>query len=211
MAIPSAVVNAGNGHQQQNIFRITFSQALSSIPTLEAWDDSTFSTTLKEMFTGTAGNGNVPYVSGLATTDTAPGGPSWEPASPVAGGAVANRLQGTTSYVNLAAEIPTAGFSVRFNLNWQVGYDATVPATTTQNGVLACRYAYSGTAPSLTWAYNDSGAGGTEAAPQWTTITPGSAGNYIRPMDSSSNSSSPVWTRPTSGVADAPTIWVTAT
>ena len=207
MSVPSMVENAGNNSTAQNCFRITFSQNLASIPTLEAWDDNTFSSTVKEMFAGTAGNGNIPYLSAVATTNAAPSS-AWEPAAATAGGAVINRLQGTTSYVNLSTGIPVASGTVRFNLSWQIGYDASVPSTNTMNGVLACRYAYSGSTPSLTWAYNDNGAGGTEGSPSWTTISSGSGGNRIVPADSTATSSNIVLTKPTSGVADAPTIWV---
>lgn len=209
MAIPSQVANAGNNSSNQNIFRIVFSQNLSANPTLESWDDGTFSTTNKEQFTGTTGNGDIPYVSAVATTDGPPSS-SWKPVSPVAGGAVANRLLGTTNFVNLSTSIPVSGGSVRFNLDFEIPFDATVPAINTW-GVLACRFSFSGATPTLTWQYNDVGAGGTEGAPQWTTITPGNAGNFTRPADAGTTSANVVVTRPTSGVIDAAQIWVTNT
>jgi len=213
MAIPSKVTGAGNGNAVQNVFRVTFSQTLSTLPDLEAWDDSTFSTTGKEMFSGTPVNGNIPYVAAVATTDLVPAA-NWKPAAPVGGGTAsgtANRMKGLTNFIFLSAAIPTVGQSVRFNLNWEMPSDATVPATNTQNGVLAVRYAYSGATPTLTWAFNDASAGGTEGAPVWTTITPGSAGNFIRPADSSATSANPVLTKPVSGTLDSPTVWVTST
>ena len=210
MAIPSNAANAGNNSSAQNVFQVVFSQALSAAPQLEAWDDATFSTTSKEMFTGTTGNGNVPYVSAVATTNSAPSS-DWEPASPVAGGAVANRLEGLTSFVTLSTASPTAGQSIRFNINWQIGFDATVPSINTCNGVLAVRYSFSGATPTLTWQFNDVSAGGTEGAPQWTTMTPGASGNFIRPADSGSSSASVVFTKPVTGTVDSAQVWVTNT
>jgi hypothetical protein len=210
MAIPNKVKGAGNNSAAQNVFKIVFSQALSSVPTLEAWDDDTFATVVKEMFAGTSGNGNKPFLSAVATTDAAPAS-AWKPASPAAGGATINRLKGNTNYVNLAASPPALGGSVRFNLNWELPSDASVPSTTTMNGVLAVRYAYSGSAPTLTWQFNDNGAGGTEGAPQWTTITPGAAGSYIRPVDSGATAATLYVTKPLSSVADQGEIWVTST
>src|SRR6266403_959451 len=99
MAIPSNVVGAGNNSSAVNPFKVTFSNALSASPTLESWDDSTFVTTIKEQFVGTGANGNIPYVSAVATTQGAPSS-NWKPASPTAGGAIANRLKGTTNFVN---------------------------------------------------------------------------------------------------------------
>lgn len=209
MSIPSKVTGAGNSSSAQNVFRIQFSQALSGNPTLESWDDSTFSTTTREQFTGTAVNGNIPYLSAVATTDSGPVS-NWKPVAPVAGGATINRLLGLTNFVNLSTVIPIAGGFVRFNLDFEIPSDAAVPSTNTF-GVLACRFSYSGATPSLTWQFNDNSAGGTEGAPQWTTLTPGAAGNFIRPADSSATSSNVVVTKPLSGVADAGAVWVTNT
>ena len=209
MAIPSNVAGAGNNSSARNVFRIVFSQNLSANPSLESWDDATFSTTNKEQFTGTTQNGDIPYLAGVATTDAAPLS-AWKPA-PAAGGATANRLKGLTNYVILSSAVPVAGGAVSFNLNFEIPSDATVPSINTF-GVLACRFAFSGATPTLTWQFNDVSAGGTEGAPQWTNITPGSAGNFIRPADAGSTSASVVVTKPASaGVLDAAQIWVTNT
>ena len=210
MSIPSKVTGGGNNSQAQNVLRVVFSQALSSIPSLEAWDDSTFGTTTKEMFTGTPVNGTKPYLSGIATTDAAPASAAWKP-SVVPGGAVANRLQGRTSYVNLSVAVPSGGQSVRFNLDWELPSDMTIPSISTCNGIIIARYSYSGTAPQLTWQFNDFSAGGTEGSPVWTTVTPGSAGAVIRGTDAGATSASLGFTKPTTGVADASEVWVTNT
>jgi hypothetical protein len=209
MSIPSNVAGAGNGSSARNVFRIQFSQSLSTNPDIESWDDSTFSSTAREQFTGTAGNGFIPYVSAVATTNGAPSS-NWKPASPVPGGATINRLLGLTNFVLLSTVIPVAGGSVTFNLDFEIPFDATVPSTNTF-GVLACRFSFSGPTPTLTWQFNDVSAGGTEGAPQWTTITPGAAGNFIRPSDAGVTSANVVVTKPTSGVIDAAEIWVTNT
>lgn len=209
MSIPSAVAGAGNNSSAQNVFRTVFSQNLSTVPTLESWDDGTFSTTNREQFTGTTGNGNKPYLSAIATTDTAPSS-NWKPATPVAGGAVANRMLGNTNFVNLAVSVPIAGGAVRYNLDFEIPFDATVPSINTF-GVLAIRFAFSGATPTLTWQFNDVSAGGSEGAPSWTTISPGSAGSFIRPADAGASSGNVVVTRPTSGVIDSGSIWVTNT
>ena len=209
MSIPAQVVGAGNNSSAANPFQVVFSQALSAIPTLEAWDDATFSTTAKEWTAGTGGSGNLPYISAVATTNGAPIA-NWKPTVLTAGGATINRLRGTTNYVNLSTSIPGAGGSVRFNLDFEIPSDATVPSTNTF-GVLAVRYSYSGAQPSLTFQFNDTSAGGTDGAPQFTNITPGAAGNFIRMADAGSTGSSVVFTKPTSSVLSAAQIWVTNT
>ena len=207
MSIPSSVVGAGNSSSAQNVFKVTFSQALSAIPTLESWDDSTFTTTNREQFTGTTNNGNIPYVSAVATTD-APPSSNWQPASPAAGGATANRLKGLTNFVNLSASIPGAGGAVRFNLAFQIASDTSVPSTNTF-GVLAIRFSFSGATPSLVWQFNDNSAGGTEGAPSFTNITPGAAGNFIRGADAGASAGNVAMTKPASGTYNAPAVWVT--
>ena len=69
MAIPNKVTGAGNNNAA-NVFKIMFDQAVSTAPKYEAWDNSeTFpakdasgSTTAKEIFTGTTGNGDIPML-----------------------------------------------------------------------------------------------------------------------------------------------------
>ena len=209
MSIPSKVVGAGNGSSAQNVYKVTFSQALSAIPTLESWDDSSFSSVTREQFVGTAVNGGIPYISAVATTDAAPSA-SWKPAAAVAGGATINRLKGLVNVVNLSVAIPTAGGTVRFNLDWEIPSDAAVPATNSF-GVLAIRFSFSGATPSLTWQFNDSVAGGTEGAPSFTSLTAGASGNFIRPADTGSSSANVVLTKPTSSVQSAGEQWVTNT
>lgn len=201
MAIPFKITGAGNNSTAQNVLKVTFSQALSSVPRLEAWDDGNLNTVTGTVFTGTSGNGNIPMLAAVATTDTAPSS-SWKPASPTAGGATANRLKGSTNYVNLSASAPGAGGAVRFNVVLEVPSDISAPATL--NWVLAVRYWYTGTAPTLTWAGNE----GTEGSPTWTSITAGASGNYLRPADQSTGTT---WTvdKPTSGTKDAPYYWIT--
>lgn len=208
MAIPSNVVGAGSNSVAVNPFKCTFSQALSASPTLESWDDSTFSTTAKEQFVGTLNNGNIPYISAVATTQGAPAS-NWKPVAPVAGGQVANRLKGTTNFVTLSTGVPGAGGFVTWNLDFEIASDSAVPSTNTF-GVLAVRFAYSGATPTLTFQFNDVSAGGTDGAPQFTNITPGAAGNFIRGGDAGSTNP-PLMTKPTGGVLSMGTVWVTNT
>jgi hypothetical protein len=174
MSVPSKVVGACNNSTAQNVFRIVFSEATSNPPKLEAWDDFSFSTTDKEVFTGTVGNGSKPIFVAVATTDAAPSS-SWVPSAAVAGGDVANRMKGTDSYINLSAAAIAATEAVRFNVNWEIPFDASIPAD--MEAIIVCRFSYTGAAPILTWEFNDSVAGGTEASPIWTTITPGATGH----------------------------------
>lgn len=206
MAIPSKVVGAGNSSAAQNVFRITFSEATSDIPRLEAWDDYAFNTVTHEVFTGTSGNSSEPMIGAVDTTDAAPAS-TWMPAAGNgANDTDANRLKGTTYYIGLGSSAVSAAGTVLFNLNWEIPYDASIPSDLA--AVLVIRFSYSGSAPILTWEFNDNDGGGTEGTPVWTTITPGVAGNKIKPADSGSTPSTVVLHRPVSGVLDCGEVWV---
>jgi len=210
MAIPSKITGGGNTSVAQKVIRVTFSEATSDRPKLEAWDDYAFAATTHEIFTGTAGNSNQPMLCAVGTTDAAPTS-DWAISTPVGGGATINLLKGSTDYVFLsAASIPatTPGTDdyVTFNVNWEIPSDASIPSDLA--AVLVIRFSYGGSAPILTWDFNDSSEGGTEGTPYWTTITPGIAGHKIKPADVGSTPSTVVLHRPVSGTQDAGEIWV---
>jgi hypothetical protein len=211
MAIPSKVVGGGNNSTAQNVFRITWSQGLSAAPQYQAWDNSSTypavdaagSTTAKEAFTGTAGNSSKPMYALVATTSAAPSS-NWMPASATGGAANPNRLKGTTNYVT-DPTTPSASGTTRFNLSAEFPSDASVPSSSSQNILLQVQYQYTGSAPTLTYAYND---GGTEGSPSWTTFTPGTHG--IRLVNTGTSSGTYKFTLPTSSVSTVQELWVTA-
>lgn len=210
MAIPAKATGAGNNNAQ-NVFKITFSTALSTAPKIEAWDNSqTFpakdaagATVAKEIFTGTAGNSSKPMLYAVSTTGGAPGA-NWKPASATAGSANPNRLKGTTNYVTDTAT-PGAGGATLFNLGIEAPYDAAVPSSSSMAHMIQVRYTYTGAAPTLTWAFNE----GTEGSPSWTTITPATHG--IRYCNSSTNWAAGPYklTLPAASVVDAGELGIT--
>lgn len=209
-AIPSKAVGYGNNSTAQNIFRITFSQALSTAPKYEAWDNSsTFpardasgSTIIKEIFTGNATNSSKPFLCLVATTSAAPSS-NWKPASATGGSANPNRLKGTTNFVT-DPTTPGAAGTIRFNMVAEVPFDATVPSTSSCNYLLQIRYNYTGTAPTLTYDYND---GGSEGTPTWTTWTPGTHG--MKHASAGVTSGAIKLTLPESSTVDSAEGWIT--
>ena len=205
MSIPAKATGYGNGSTARNVFKTTFSTALSSAPKYEAYDGGTFpstgsaTTTSKECFTGTSGNGNIPFYS---LVDTSAGAPtsSWKPTSPSAGSANPNRLKGTTNYVTAAAT-PGAGGSITFNMVLELPSDASTGAGCAID--LLVRYTYTGGVPTLTWAFNE----GSEGSPSWTTWTPGTHG--IRHARAGSGSGTYLANIPASGTEDTAEGWVT--
>lgn len=212
MAIPSKAIGAGNNNFTK-VFKVIFSTALSTAPKIEAWDNSqTFpakdasgSTTAKEIFTGTTESA-VPMIAawsgGAEASGTLPGA-TWHPATATGGSANPNLLEGTTSYVT-CTNTPGAEGDIVFNLSCEVPYDATVPSTSSMAAIIQIRYTYTGSAPSLTFKYND---GGTETTPVWLTFTPGT--NGIRFCNSGTGAGTYKLTLPSSGLVYAGELWVT--
>jgi len=183
MAVPSKVIGGGGSNNATKCFRAVFSQALSSAPKIEAWDnaqtfpsvDASGATTAKEIFTGTTNNGLKPCLAAWSGGAEASGnlpGASWHPTSAVAGSANPNLLKGQTNYIS-ATNTPGLGGNTVFNLSLKIADDMTIPSTSSMSFLIQIRYTYTGTAPTVTFAYND---GGTEGSPSWTTFVPGSNG-----------------------------------
>ena len=174
MAIPAKATGYGNNSTARNVFRVLFSQALSSAPKYEGYDGGTYpavgsgTTVANDVFVGTAGNSNKPMLSLVDTSSGAPAS-NWKPASASAGSANPNRMKGQTNFVTATAT-PGAGGTITFNMVLEVPSDATTSSTMAHD--LLVRYTYTGSAPTLTWAFNE----GTEGTPTWTTLTPGTHG-----------------------------------
>lgn len=166
--------------------------------------DAAGSTTTKEAFTGTAGNSSKPMFALYCTSSAGPGSANWFPASATAGSANPNRMKGSTNYVT-DPTTPTSSGVTKFNISAEFPSDATVPSSSSQNILLQVQYQYTGSAPSLTYAYND---GGTEGSPVWTNFTPGTHG--IRLVNTGTVSGTYKFTLPTSGVSTVGELWVTS-
>ena len=210
MGIPARATGFGNNSTARNVFRILFSQALSLPPIYKAWDGAVFPatgaavTTLNTVFTGTPGNGNIPMIS---LVDTSLGAPiaAWKPAVPAVGSANPNRMKGSTNYVT-STVTPGAGGTITWNEDLEVPSDATTTSTMAVD--LEVTYLYTGAPPALTWSFNDFGAGGTEGAPVWTTLTVGVDG--LRYCNAGTVGGGPyVMDIPLVGVSDSPEGWIT--
>ena len=183
MSVPSKVVGGGGANNAAKCFKIVFSQALAAAPKIEAWDNSSVypatdaygSTTAKEVFTGTTDNGSIPCLAawsgGAEATGNKPGS-NWHPSSATAGSANPNLLKGSTNYVT-CTNTPGAGGNIVFNLSLKIADDMSIPSASSMAHVIQIRYTYSGTAPTLSFYYND---GGSETTPSWTVLSPGTYG-----------------------------------
>ncbi len=102
---------------------------------LEAWDDSTLSTTALSVLQGSANSSNESYVNAIRTTGAAPPwGPGWS------GGDVgAAYLRGTSDRVALANASTVTDQALYYNIYIRLETDSS---TFHNTPVLACRYLY---------------------------------------------------------------------
>jgi hypothetical protein len=205
MAIPAKATGYGNNSTAANVFQITFTQALSSAPRYEAYDGAVFpatgsaTTVTNGIFT--AGSGTSTSMLSLVDTSTAGPSSNWKPVNGSAGSANPNRMKGTSYYVT-STVTPGAGGTIKWNEVLEVPSTATTSTTMAHD--LLVRYTYTGTAPSLTWAFNE----GTEGSPTWTTMVPGT--NGLRHCRTGTVSGGPYLADiPAAGTQDTTEGWVT--
>lgn len=164
----------GNKNARQAM-KLTWDQAMSAQPRLEAWDsgaDLTANTApTDEILVGTASTGSKSWIAATDTTSVLPGANWYGSASERTGGTKPALLIGTGAYLLLKGA--TVGVVSRlFNLCLKVPSDAAQAGATQHTPVIALRYYYTGVAPTITWQYNAS----TIANPKWTAFTSGSLG-----------------------------------
>lgn len=172
MALAAPFKPAGIGQvAAQNVFKVTFSQALSTNPKLQAWDDYNMDSVTNKIFVGTTVNGDKSMIGGIGLT-SAPSA-SWFPSTETAGSAVntATLLRGNNGFALLSGSAPGAGDSVYFNIDYKIPSDL-VPADNVAH-VIGIEYQYTGAVPNVTWAANK----GTEGTPDWDTLTHGMKGS----------------------------------
>lgn len=99
--------------------------------------------------------------------------------------------------------IDTSG-SVRFNITAEFPFDSAVPSSSSQNILLEFLYQYTGSAPTLTYWYNE----GTESEPDWVQFTPGTHG--IRLVNVGTVEDNYKLTLPSTGLVEVEELWVTA-
>lgn len=198
--LPAKVYGAGNGSTFRWCLTVTFRlNGTVDVPVLEAWDDFKTNSVLHEIFTGTSVNGNIPMLSGVATTNGSPVS-NWKPVAPIPGGATINRLKGSTNYINLSTSFIYENGGAFFNLCWEVPCDATVPAD--MDCVLILKYSFSGVHPRLEWGYHDSSLGIN------TEIDVGPNGCKLQPVEAGTGPGNLILYQPMTGVKDNPELWV---
>lgn len=176
----------------KNVFKAVFSENLSAIPKLKAWDNYNMNSVLHKIFIGCSQNGDKPMVGGIGLT-TAPVAGWW--VDTITMGAAVNAaslLKGNTGFCQLTAAAPDADEEMFFNINYKFPVPTGTPPNTdpkpsdSWGHVFAIEHEYTGSAPTLS-AYANSG---TEAVPSWVALVLGLKGYApspgvarVRPVD----------------------------
>ncbi|SPD72559.1 conserved hypothetical protein [uncultured Desulfobacterium sp.] len=129
--VPLAGTTAGgqSGGNTRYVFSIYFDGATAGIPTLEAWDSNTHSTSGDDFLgAGTAANSTLKAV---ATTNAAPGSATW----------AGTPLAGTSSRIELDTAALTGAKNLYFNIKQVIPYTFTPQQDS--NIVLTLRFLYS--------------------------------------------------------------------
>ncbi len=176
MSLANPIRPTGIGqHAAMNVFKVSFSEDLSTPPQLHAWDDYQMLAAIHKIFTGTTVNGGRPLIGGIGLSE-APAA-AWFPAGKVVGSAVdvASLLAGDEGFCLLSEEAPVAEGEVFFNLDYKIPSDL-LPSDSIGH-VISVEYQYTGDAPVVAWYANI----GTEETPDWVLLFPGVEGSAPQP------------------------------
>ena len=190
--------------QRGKVLKITNTEALSTAPKLEAWDDNSHSTTAKEILAGTTGTGNTSFIkaynSGTEASNTAPSQNWCTNTTATGGSANPNALKGTTNYVT-ADSTPGASGNTTWAIACCIPSDASA-GETGHTGVLTYEYTYTGSAPTIQWYANSAD---NDTTPTWTEVLAADAIYFAGP-DATTSVQDPV-TAPPSGYKWAEEMW----
>lgn len=189
--VPRFSVKGAGSKISKNVFKFKFTEALSSIPVLKAYDASTafpitdsITSVSNDIFVGTVGNGLQPMLAAVDTCRVATPVTNWF-AQAVYGVAVATcLLRGDDSYLQFRYSLAslTANASVTFNLQAKIPSDATTELNMRHDYVFG--FTYTGPAPNITMYANSETAGGTEATPVWVAVVQNTYGIRLARADS---------------------------
>lgn len=179
---PFKIANCGPFNAKK-IFKVKFSQPLSSVPELRCYDNSQtypntgeLTTSSYIVFAGSTANGNKPMLMMVDTTRVSPGVTSWYTQATIGAGVATCMMKGDTSYLKFrySSASMVANASLTWNALMKVPHDVN-PTMTRQHDVTV-RYTYTSTIPNVEFFANNQHAGGNDSVAVWGTITPDSQG-----------------------------------
>lgn len=200
----------------QNVFKVKFSQPLSSVPSLRAFDnDQTFpdtgnlTTAAYSIFT--AGSMSRSMLRCVDTTRAGPNSTGWYLSPSATTGAVATvQMKGNTDYLQFryTAASMVAGASLLWSGLLLV--PDSVNPTFSRLHDLAVRYTFTSTIPVVVFYANSETGGGTNATPVWATVGTASGATLsgIRFGSATATNTNILANIPLSGVEVTKTAWI---
>ena len=167
----------------KRVFKVKFSQPLSSVPNLRCYDnsntfpatDSSTATTFT-IFKGSSANSNKPMIIFIDTTRSGPAASTWYSSATIGSAKATVRMAGDASYLQF--RYSSASMVANASLTWNglVETPCDVNPTMTRLHNVVVRYTFTSTIPVVQFFANNQHEGGTEAVPVWGTITSDSQG-----------------------------------
>lgn len=197
----------------KNVFKVKFTQAVSTIPQLLAFDNNTTTFYLTgdlfssdfDIFSGTNETENKPLLKIVDTTRDTPSN-AWYTEATIKENCATCMMHGLSSYIKFRYSLSSmvAGASMTWNSLIEVPWDLTYSSTTRHD--LAIRYAYNGTIPNVTFYANNETLNGNDITPVWTDIDSSMVGILFG--DENSTLDKVTMKVPSSGSTMTKTAWV---
>ena len=213
MATYPFLVSGACASVAQNVFKVRFSQPLSSVPNLRAYDNANVfpatgagTATTYTIFQGSAGNSNKSMLYFADTTRGGPAASTWWVGAVDSGALATIRMLGDVAYLQFRYSAASMVANASLNWNALVETPADVNPTMSRLHDIVCRYSFTSTIPTVLFFANNEHAGGTEAVPVWGTITTDSQG--VRFSSAAGTNTSMLANIPLAGVEITKKAWV---
>lgn len=172
-----------------NVYRVKFSQPISSVPELRCYDNAnTFpvvgasTATTFTIFQGSAAmianaNGKGMLIF-LDTRRAGPAASNWYAAPEITGAKATVRMCGDKAYLKFRYSATAASLVANSYFTWNSIMEVPCDVNPTMSRLhdVVVRYTFTSTIPAVSFHANNLHAGGSNAVPAWGTITPSSQG-----------------------------------
>jgi len=168
-----------------NVFRVKFSQPISSVPELRCYDNSnTFpvignsTATTFTIFQGSGANAGKSMLIFLDTRRAGPAASNWYASPEVLGAKATIRMCGDKAYLKFRYSSTAASLVANTYFTWNAIMEVPcdVNPTLTRLHDVVVRYTFTSTIPVVSFHANNLHAGGSNAVPCWGTVTPSTHG-----------------------------------
>lgn len=206
----------GTGSKRlRNVFRVKFSQPLSSVPYLKCYDNAaafpntdSSTSTLYKIFKGSTGNEEKPMLAYHSTCRGSTYADDWYSLATISAGTFIALMSGDASYLKFDYSVASIDVALGTCLYWhaQMSVPYDVNPTFTKHHNVCFVYTFTSTIPTIWFHANNYHEGGTDGSPVWGTITTDT--NGVRFGSSTATNTSILANIPISGEEKTETAWI---